>query len=324
MVVEIQGDNVPHALEEALHQIQIYGIEEPSRNGPVLSFPQPTIVSIRRPWERVIIDESRNANPFFHLAEFVWMMAGSNDVRFVERFNPRMRDYADSGTDVHHGAYGHRWRHHFGTDQIVRVSNLLKKNPVTRRAVLGMWDPRCDLEEHNDIPCNTHIYFRVIDDRLDMTVCNRSNDLLWGCLGANAVHMTYLHELIAREAGFTQGMYRVMTNNLHLYRERPDFKRMLNAAPLRDEYVGLGKMRAFPLLQSSESLKDFLLDCENYVAGNWHFGTTWFHQVFIPAMKNFEARKTVAEIAAKDWEVACREWLAREGKPRKWTQLKLL
>lgn len=312
MVVEIEGDNVPHALEEALIKMPIYSVQEASRNGPVLTIPEPVVVTIHRPWERVIVDERRNANPFFHLAEFVWMMGGSNDVRFIEQYNPRMREYADPGSNVHHGAYGFRWRYHFGRDQLVHLSQMLREDPGTRRAVLGMWDPTCDLAEHNDLPCNTHIYFRVIKDRLDMTVCNRSNDLLWGSLGANAVHMTLLHELMARSVGIRQGIYRVFTNNLHIYTERKDYQRMLKAPPLRDDYVGLGKMKSdFPVLHSSESLADFLEDCYRWLRGNELCKTRWMNGVFFPVMRMWSNQKLVEDIKASDWKLACTEWLAR-------------
>lgn len=312
MLVQVEGDNVTHALEELISQFPVFAREEQSRNGPVLTIPGSAFITIHRPWERVLFDERRNANPFFHLAEFVWMMAGSNDVRFIERFNKRMREYADAGTDVHHGAYGHRWRNHFGTDQMRYVSNLLRNDPSTRRAVLGMWDPSTDLAEHNDLPCNTHIYFRANNHRLDMTVCNRSNDLLWGCLGANAVHMTLLHELMAHAAGLDQGRYMVFSNNLHVYHTREDWERLRRANPLRDDYARRPYVRTQKLLTPTETMDDLLHDCEQYVAGVTDARTRWFRDTFLPAMRNFQARKMVEPLSAPDWDVACREWLARK------------
>lgn len=52
---------------------------------------------------------------------------------------------------------------------------------------------------------------------LDMTVTNRSNDLIWGCLGANYVHFTFLQEYMARRLGVKVGVYNHFTNNLHVY-----------------------------------------------------------------------------------------------------------
>ena len=73
-----------------------------------------------------------------------------------------------------------------------------------------MWDAKKDLTHLNiskDLPCNTHVYFSIRDGFLDMTVCNRSNDLIWGCCGANAVHMSYLQEYVAIMCGVDIGFY---------------------------------------------------------------------------------------------------------------------
>ena len=91
-----------------------------------------------------------------------------------------------------------------------------------RRAVLEMWDAEGELRMANsckDHPCNTHIYFNVRDNILDMTVCNRSNDMIWGALGANAVHMSILQEYIASHIGARVGIYTQFSNNLHAYTE---------------------------------------------------------------------------------------------------------
>lgn len=52
---------------------------------------------------------------------------------------------------------------------------------------------------------------------LDMTVINRSNDTLWGALGSNYVHFSFLHEYVANACGMGVGHYHQVTNNLHIY-----------------------------------------------------------------------------------------------------------
>lgn len=312
-MLEITGYNVTHALEEALIKMPIFGVREESRNGPVLTSLAPALITIYRPNERVLVDYRRDANPFLHLAEFVWMLAGSDDVRFLEQFSKRMRDYADPNTHILHGAYGRRWRYHYRRDQLLAVREMLALDKGTRRAVLGMWDPAYDLDLHADLPCNTHIYFRVVSNTLEMTVCNRSNDLIWGCLGANAVHMTYLHELMARSIGVAQGVYRVFTNNLHMYVDRPDFDKMLAAPPLRDCYQGQSRRNPFPVLQSSESMEDLISDSEDYLRDRTGFRTRWMRNVFHPAMISFQDRKPMWQIEAEDWRLACTEWIERRN-----------
>jgi thymidylate synthase len=52
---------------------------------------------------------------------------------------------------------------------------------------------------------------------LDMTVTNRSNDLVWGLLGANYVTFSVLQEYMAARIGCGVGRYHHFTNNLHCY-----------------------------------------------------------------------------------------------------------
>lgn len=252
--------NVREAYAQGIRLVSLEGIPEPSRNGPVYVLDGPLVTSYTRPWERVLLDPDRDANPFFHLMEAFWMLAGRRDVDSIMHYNAGMKKYSDDGKDFH-GAYGHRWRSHFTRedhwcshgdadtplDQLQEVIRLLRKDPKDRRIVLQMWDSSHDLGlEGLDFPCNTQVYFRVrtetihmpirsqtVDghdttrvggepfDRavLDMTVMCRSNDMLWGGYGANAVHFSVLHEFVAAMLGVRQGTMYQLSNNAHLYKE---------------------------------------------------------------------------------------------------------
>lgn len=309
--------NVPEAFLECLWRMRICGVVEDSRNGPVTTIPRPFMLTITAPWERVLTEEVRMANPFFHMAEFIWMMAGSRDIQWIARYNKRMLQYSDDGVTQAAG-YGHRWREHFGGDQIKWVVELLKEDLNTRRAVLGMWDPVVDNENRSvDLPCNTHIYLRVVQDKLTMTVCNRSNDLIWGMLGANAVHMTMLHELIAQAVGVEQGDYNVFTNNLHIYHSVPNFKAYMGLTTVNDQYRN--QPHHVPLLAPDESLSSFFADAKDCVFStsgySSDFRTAWFERVAKPMLSAYNERlsgkdglEKIWSVAADDWRVAARLW----------------
>lgn len=249
------------------------------------------------------------------------MLAGSRDVSFLLRFNKRYREYADPGTDIVHGAYGHRWRRHFGRDQLMELVGLFRKDLGTRRGVMGMWDPRCDLDPHNDLPCNTQIMFRVLGSKLNMTVINRSNDLIWGALGANVVHMTMLHELLASELNLGLGTYRVLTNNLHVYRNLDIFEKIWGPLIVDDRY-GESEIKPLPLLQRGENLENFLVDCEEFILGkHLSYVTEWFQTVAVPMVEAWTAYKEkdwersllyIERIQATDWRIACQDWVLRK------------
>mgnify|MGYP003147649168 FL=1 len=105
-----------------------------------------------------------------------------------------------------------------------------------------MWDPSADFQVNDhlaDVPCNTQIYFSVREGLVEMTVTNRSNDLIWGAYGANAVHMSILQEYVAARLELGVGRYHQFSNNLHAYVDI--FENMKGIQAEYDPYLTLGK-----------------------------------------------------------------------------------
>jgi hypothetical protein len=309
---------IPHLLKE--------GVLEESRNGRVLVAPDPVVTVYHNPTERVLFGATRAANPFFHLMESLWMLAGRNDLAFPRYFNKNFSSYSDDGKLVH-GAYGWRWRKSFGYDQLAIIAEELKKNPASRRCVLSMWDASANevftvgeishekrgLDDLNlamsggkDVPCNTAAYFDARGGVLNMTVVNRSNDAIWGAYGANAVHFSILQEYLAAWVGIPVGVYRQMSNNFHAYLDIYNEDKLAQIAQeahdcdyyrphmVRDKYVypqGL-------LLDSSEDIAQFDRDLEKFFemadqedTDYPAFETDFFDNVAAPIYTSWWARK---------------------------------
>ena len=334
--------NVNTALRAGLHWLALAGQPAASRNGPVLVAPGPVITAYEAPQERVLFSALRDANPFFHLYECLWMLAGRNDAASVARYAKTMASFADDGTLA--GSYGYRWRRHFGFDQLQAIVDMLRKDPSTRRAVLSMFDPVTDLQHgatSKDIPCNTAVYFGGTRGVLDMTVVNRSNDIVWGAYGANAVHMSFLQEVIACAAGLPLGMYYQFSNNFHSYTDRPDVQRLLiepepgkpsnnRVRYTADDRYGANpgeRVVAYPV--TFTDLSWFLEDCaqfcgeEAYLEGNVSC-SNFLNDVWLPMQAAHAHYKDglsnqdnpgyeVLRASQIDWHVAGREWLDRRA-----------
>jgi hypothetical protein len=110
----IRARNANQALPEMMHYVRDSGlvVKRDSRNGPVLQFAEPFCIKYQRPTQRVVFWEERDANPFFHLFESLWMIAGRNDVAYPARYSSNIAQFSDDG-HTFHGAYGYRWRKHF-------------------------------------------------------------------------------------------------------------------------------------------------------------------------------------------------------------------
>ena len=324
--MERKVHDIPQLYSEMVYLLNTQGKEENSRNGRVISLQEPLLVTVATPRNRVLYDPIRDANPFFHLMEFVWMMSGSNEPNWIKQFNARFEEYADP-SGVIHGAYGHRWRNHFDNDQLHTAIRILRNNPESRRVVLGMWDPSEDLgTEHNDLPCNTHIYLRIVDGSLNMTVSNRSNDVIWGMSGANAVHMTMLQELIAQAVDVEVGTYSVMTVNAHMYPDLvKDFERirMTTLAYYPEGYSANDHIT--PILADGEHYTELLHECFMFVRGRLTDGSAFLAGTAAPMEDIYLSRKgghvsteqaieMCEDIHDIRWRNACIQWLRRRLK----------
>lgn len=335
--------NVNDALPMAVRYLEQHGIRRESRNGAVLVAPNPVCTLYEEPEERVLFCPTRDANPFFHLVESVWMMAGRDDVALPATYAKNISSFSDDGKTLH-GAYGYRWRRALGYDQLPVIIEELRSNPDSRRCVLQMWDaspnsPKISNDLNmaraggRDVPCNTHIYFSVHPTRgLDMTVCNRSNDVVWGAYGANAVHMSFLQEFVARALGLPVGCYWQMSNNFHMY----DFNAHLaRGAEVLNPYAGVGYedrieppvVAPYPIMEDGADYRTWLEDAEMFLGEGLRQGCRhpWFQRVLWPVVNAHEAyrgkdytaaREIVAQCAASDWRVACTDWLDRRAAKR--------
>lgn len=169
---------------------------------------------------RLLSLKKRNINPFFALVEYSWMIIGENNVKPLKNFISNYNIYTDDGYKLN-GAYGHRIKYYFGFDQIESVINILKSDKNSRRAVVSLWSSDDLGKESNDLPCNTQIFFKIINGKLDITVINRSNDLFLG-LPYDIFVFYMLQSYISRALCLENGIQRHYIDSLHVYKK--DFK----------------------------------------------------------------------------------------------------
>ena len=209
-----------------IREITANGKEIPTRHGPCLELQEPVTLEYCKPGACWMTIPDRMFNPFFALAEVVWILSGNGDVEWISYFNSNMKKFADSGKKDFNGAYGLRMRrwpscigNYVTVDQLSIAINKLKREPLTRQAVVSLWDPERDnIRGSNDYPCNNLLYFRLRDGILNMTVTQRSCDLIWGA-PYNAVQFSHVHAYAAGCLGVKIGTLTYVIDNLHYYLE---------------------------------------------------------------------------------------------------------
>ncbi|QDP61584.1 MAG: putative thymidylate synthase [Prokaryotic dsDNA virus sp.] len=345
----IEVPNVGEALAYMGATLQEWGIPRDSRNGEVFVADGPVTTMYHYPTQRVIFDPARDANPFFHFMEGLWMIAGRNDVAWPVQFNSTFGQFSDDG-ETFHGAYGYRWINHFSEqidviepneeideiklqgkvwapmNQLAHVVEMLKANPDERRALVTMWSPEDDLGyKGKDVPCNLSILFSIsVHGKLDMTVTNRSNDMIWGAYGANAVHMSMLQEYMAAWIGVPVGRYWQVSNNFHVYTKTMD--KVTPTLEYQDPY--LSEVKPFPMVNTDIESWGMDLSLFMEVGPVPNFQDKFFRKVASPmwetwftwkdasggrtkSQRALAALDVAKNIAASDWRKACTEWLER-------------
>lgn len=326
----VDARNVNGAFETGTGLLWKFGEVSESRAGAVIVAPWPVVTVYSKPTERVLFNKTRDANPFFHLFESLWMLAGRNDGTWLDRFVSDFSSRFAESDGRMHGAYGHRWRLHFEEDQLQVVINRLRSSPDDRRTVIQMWDSTYDLydpcelsEETNepfreprDIPCNTHIYLRIVGGRLDLTTCCRSNDAIWGAYGTNAVHFSMLQEYLAGMIGVPVGTMYQFSNNFHMYQDTA--QKSKGSSLDRDPYV-TGEVSPL-VIGNNWSSWDFDLYQFMHSPDSTGFKNRWFSDVAVPMWRVHElwsshnkkgAVEHVGSIRATDWQMAARQWMER-------------
>tara|TARA_R110000772_G_scaffold138577_1_gene247589 strand:- start:1421 stop:2446 length:1026 start_codon:yes stop_codon:yes gene_type:complete len=312
-----------------------------SRAGNVIEHDVPVATVYEKPYERVLFEEVRDANPFFHFMEGLWMLAGRNDLEFVKKYNQRMSEYSDDGKTLH-GAYGWRWIDYFEKSPVKKVNQLeiiirrLKEDPTDRRCVLQMWDPVKDLDRKGvDVPCNTTIYFKVRNNELLMTVCCRSNDAIWGTFGANIVHMSMLHEYMASAIGTSIGAYTQVSDSFHVYTkvfdemharlEEADAFDYYSMKHFENPYENRG-INYYPMI-NTDNIEDWNKDLFKFLERkpfeDMEFDDIFFSHVAVPLQDSWflhkqgetdDAMSEVQNCIATDWSTAGFDWLLRRVK----------
>lgn len=215
--------------------------DECSPRGKLIKELRPASVEFTNPYNRVTFLGGRRINPFFQIAESLWILSGKSDVGWLTKFNANMKLFSDDGVWFN-APYGERirsWNKNSlhgviinPIDQMADAYTKLLADKDTRQAVIVISNPMFDNakytinERGKDIACNLVITFKIRHDRLNMTVFNRSNDAHWGLWGANLCQFTTIQETMlswlknsGKEefSGLEMGEYCQLTDSLHIY-----------------------------------------------------------------------------------------------------------
>ena len=154
------------------------------------------------------------------IAEQIWFLTGSNRPDFfLKEFTKIWDDFTEEDGTIR-AAYGHRWRNHFGRDQIEHLVTHLKDQPGSRHAVVITWDPTDDGlgsgTSKKNVPCPYTFTVNIIGNKLHLHNIVRSNDMILGC-PHDVAGFALLQYILAAKLGIKPGKLTHTISNAHIY-----------------------------------------------------------------------------------------------------------
>ena len=146
--------------------------------------------------------------------EWEWYLSGNRSVAEIKK-RAKIWDRMHSGDDLVNSNYGYQWSR---SNQIEYVINELKRDPLSRRAVISIYDGKEHMDYKYDTPCTLSIVFNLNGSKLNMSVYMRSNDLWYGFCN-DQYCFSNLQKLIADELSTPIGHYYHHATDLHLYKK---------------------------------------------------------------------------------------------------------
>lgn len=156
--------------------------------------------------------------------------------------------------DIGDGTIGHRYGYTVKTyDLVNRLINDIKRDPYGRRKIMSLWQ-EADLAETPGLaPCAFLTMWNVRGEYLDMTLVQRSGDMLTasGAGGINEVQYAALLMMIARHTGYRPGVFCHFVQNEQIY------DRHLDAADELLKRFEASEDNSNPILVLREGADDF-------------------------------------------------------------------
>jgi len=159
---------------------------------------------INTPW--------RKWKPDYAQYEWEWYLSGNRSVSEIKK-RAKIWDKMHNGNDIVNSNYGYQWNRNNQLDYIIKE---LTEKPTSRRAVLTIYDGKEHGIHQYDTPCTLTIMFDLFDNKLNMSVTMRSNDLWFGFCN-DQYCFSKLQELVAIRLNKPIGLYYHFAHNLHLY-----------------------------------------------------------------------------------------------------------
>ena len=176
--------------------------------------------TLHNPNDNHIKTEIRGWNHFYAESEWQWYLTGDPSIdklgQLYGKIPPIWEKMADANREVRSN-YGWQWKRN---GQLNYAIQKLRDKKDTRHAVISIYDGKEASSRYMfDTPCTCAIHFHIIDNKLDMSVMMRSNDLWYG-FPNDQYCFSKLQQMVAERVDIPIGKYYHFVTNLHIYNDK--------------------------------------------------------------------------------------------------------
>ena len=174
---------------------------------------------ITNPTDNKIINRERAWKQDYAEAEWQWYLTGDPNINALGDIYGKVPEIwkrmANNEGKVNSN-YGYQWERNAQLDMIVE---MLKHNKDTRQACISIYDGKEISDYAFDTPCTYAVQFTIINNRLEMCVTMRSNDLWYGFCN-DQYCFSMLQIMVAKKLNINNGVYYHFAHNMHLYNDK--------------------------------------------------------------------------------------------------------
>jgi len=174
---------------------------------------------ITDPKDRKIVNRERGWLEEYAEAEWQWYLSGDRNIAKLGDLYGKVPEIwkrmANTNGNVNSN-YGWQWNRN---DQLGSIIYQLKNNKDTRQACISIYDGKEIQDYEHDTPCTWAVQFTIVNNRLDMCVTMRSNDLWYGFCN-DQYQFSKLQEMVSKQLNIETGVYYHFAHNMHLYNDK--------------------------------------------------------------------------------------------------------
>jgi len=169
------------------------------------------VIHIDNIYNTLPLGVGRGTVPGIGAVEACQLLSGTSYPSLVIAIGPQFANYTENN-GLFHGAYGLRTRGQYDV-----IIERLKQDPDSRQAVVTIWNPQFDLQPaKRDYPCTILHQFRIRNNKLNMSVYMRSNDV-WLGAAYDFFQFTRVQLAMCSVLGIEPGSYSHHVGSLHIY-----------------------------------------------------------------------------------------------------------